>query len=131
MFKRLIALAFLIVSLSSCSKGHGNLLQSEELDVYFEFQEDEQLASSLGRFWKDKGFLGSSKQSIRLTKDDEYYFVQLIASQPNNVENIPFQEMKLLMDLQNELDTTVFKEAGTVQIILCNNEFKPLYNINH
>ena len=131
MFKHLIGLAFLIVFLSSCSKGHGNLLQSERLDVYFEFQEDEQLASSLGRFWKDKGFLGSSKQSIRLTKDDEYFFVQFIANHPNNVENIPFQEMKLLMDLQNELDSTVFKEAGTVQIILCNNEFKPLYNINH
>jgi hypothetical protein len=131
MLKYLIAAAFSILFLSSCSKGHGNLLQSEKLDVYYEFQEDEKLASSLGHFWKSKGLLGSSKQSIRLTKDDEYYFVQLISSDPKNVENIPFQEMKLLMDLQNELDTTVFKEAGSVQIILCNNEFKPLHNINH
>lgn len=132
MFKRVLLIAFaLFTLLQSCTKGHGNLLQSEKLDVYYESKEDEALASSLGHFWKNKGFLSNEKQTIRLSGDDEYYYVQIIASDPKNVEDLPYIEMKLLLELQNELDTTVFAKTKGSQILICDKEFKTLYNINH
>lgn len=123
----LIAGYFLV----SCSKGHGNKLTDDAIDVYFEFKEDEVTANKLGKFWKEKGLTGERKQSIRLTKDDEFYYVQLISNDPKKTGEMPFNELALLMKLQQEMDTTVFKDLASCQIVICDGSFKPIHNINH
>jgi hypothetical protein len=127
---------FLLISVgvfffTSCSKGHGNKLTDDAIDVYFEFKSDEHIANKLGKFWKEKELVGSRKQSIRLTKDDEYFYVQLIADDPKKAKDMPFNELSLLMKLQQELDTTVFKNQSTCQIVICDDSFEPIFNINH
>ena len=117
--------------LGSCSKGHDNKLTDDSIDIYFEFKEDEATANKLGKFWKDKGLTGERKQSIRLTKDDDFFYVQLIAADAKNTKQMPFNELALLMKLQQELDTTVFEGLSSCQIVICDGSFKVLQNINH
>ncbi len=131
MMKRLLQILLVSSIFTSCSKGHGNKLTDDAIDVYFEFKEDEKIANELGKFWKNKGLTGDRKQSIRLTKDDEYYFVQIIANDTKDPKNMPFNELSLLMQLQQELDTTVFKSSTNCQIVICDGSFKPIVNINH
>jgi hypothetical protein len=131
MFKCLIHLLFTGLILASCSKGHGNKLTDDAIDVYFEFKEDETTANKLGKFWKEKGLTGERKLTIRLTKDDEFYYVQIIANDPKNTKEMPFNELALLMKLQQEMDTTVFKDLSSCQIVICDGSFKPITNINH
>lgn len=121
----------LLFFVSACSKGYGNKLTDDSIDVYFDSKEDEILANNLGKFWKKKGLTGEKKQSIRLINDDEYFQVQIIANDPKSVDKISFNELKLLLDLQTELDTTVFKGKNSCQIVICDNTFKPIFNINH
>ena len=123
-------LLVLSLTLFSCSKGFGNKLEGEGYDVYFEFKEDEALANSLGKFWAQKDLVGKSKQSIRLTKDDEFYFIQLVASNKSQVTQMPYNELKLLFDLQNEIDSVIFKDKKSCQIVICDGSFNPIYNIN-
>lgn len=119
-----------IALLSSCSRSFGNKLTDPDLDVYYEFSEDENKASALGKYWKKNGFTGDAHQSIRLTKDKEHYFVQLIASNEKNAGDVSFEEMKLLLDLQDELDSVIFNSGMRCQIVICDGQFKPLFNIN-
>lgn len=119
------------ILLVSCSKGHGNKLTDDAIDVYFEFKEDEEIANKLGKFWKEKGLTGERKQTIRLTKDEEYFYVQVIANDTKNTKEMPFNELALLMKLQQELDTTVFNDLSSCQIVICDGSFKPITNINH
>lgn len=124
----LIGILFLFISVS-CTQGHGNKLESDQLDIYFEFREDEKLAAALGKFWKDQELIGEKKQTLRLTKDDRVYLLQLIANDPKEVSNMPFQELKLLLELQKQLNETVF-EKSTCEIVLCNGSFQIIKNIN-
>lgn len=123
-------LVVLSLALFGCSKGYGNKLEGEGYDVYFEFKEDEAIANSLGKFWAQKNLVGKTKQSIRLTKDDEYYFIQLVANNKTQVNQMPYNELKLLFDLQKEIDTTIFKDKKSCQIVICDGSFNPLLNIN-
>jgi len=127
---RFVIITLLMLIITSCSKGFGNKLEGEGFDVYFEFKEDEALANSLGKFWANKELVGTNKQSIRLTKDDEYHFIQLVANNPSAVNKMPYAELKLLFDLQKEIDTTLFKNTKSCQIVICDASFNPILNIN-
>jgi hypothetical protein len=128
---RLLFICFTLVLLSSaCTKGHGNKLESDQLDIYFEFQEDEERAAAIGKFWKDNELLGDQKQTLRLTKDDKTYLLQLIATDKKEVKNMPFSELKLLLDLQKSINEAIFMDSKPCEILLCDGSFQVLININ-
>ena len=128
---KIFYIGILTLALAACSKGYGNKLEGENLNIYFEFKEDEKLANELGRFWKKKDLLGSRKQNIRLTKNDEAYLVMLIATENDfQPQGMGFADHKLLFDLQSQLNKIVFKETMSCEIVICDGTFNPLYNIN-
>jgi len=88
------------------------------------------IAEELGKFWIKEGLTGSVKQSIRLTKDDDFYYIQLIANEKTGLNELPIPERKLLLDLQHKMDSIIFNEEKRCQIVICDNQFEPLYNIN-
>ena len=57
-----ICLATLSI-LAACTKGHGNKLESDQLDIYFEFKEDEEHAAAIGKFWKENKLLGTVEET--------------------------------------------------------------------
>ena len=128
---KIFYIGILTLALAACSKGYGNKLEGENLNIYFEFKEDEKLANELGRFWKKNDLLGSRKQNIRLTKNDEAYLVMLIATENDfQPQGMGFADHKLLFDLQSQLNKIVFKETINCEIVICDGTFNPLYNIN-
>jgi hypothetical protein len=100
------------------------------LDIYFEFKEDEERAAAIGKFWKDNELLGDQKQTLRLTKDDKTYLLQLIATDKKDVKNMPFSELKLLLDLQKSINEAIFMDSKPCEILLCDGSFQVLININ-
>ena len=42
---------------------------------------------------------------------------------------MPFIEMKLLIQLRQQLDSTVFKDEKGCRIVVCDGSFKPKYVI--
>ena len=47
-----------------------------------------------------------------------------------NTQVRPYNEIKLLFDLQNEIDSVIFNDKKSCQIVICDGSFNPLYNIN-
>jgi hypothetical protein len=58
------------------------------------------------------------------------YDVQLIASEQDKDQDLVFIEMKLLIQLRQQLDTTVFKNKKGCRLVVCDDRFKPQYVIN-
>lgn len=114
----------------SCSKGYGHKLTAKNLNVYFESKDQEEKANSLGKFWQSKDLVGDREQNIKLSQSNGSYYIHLILSKEFKDQALTFNEQKLLLELQKELDSTIFKGDHGCQILICDNEFKPLYNIN-
>ncbi|MEN9401032.1 MAG: hypothetical protein RL632_2135 [Bacteroidota bacterium] len=120
----------LVSVLSACSGGYGNKLEGKNLNVYFVDRNDEALAQDLGKFWKENNLVGQSEQNIRLVNRKGKYDVQLIASEQDKSQDLVFIEMKLLIQLRQQLDTTVFKNKKGCRLVVCDDRFKPQYVIN-
>ena len=119
-----------ILLFQSCSKGYGHKLTAKNLNVYFELKDQEEKANALGKFWQSKELVGDREQNIKLSKSNDSYYIHLILSNEFKDQELTFNERKLLLELQKELDSTIFKGDHGCQIFICDNEFKPLFNIN-
>lgn len=119
---------FLIVTLlflwaTSCSSGYGNKLESDELVIFYENQQDESIARALGHFWKEEGLIGERQQTLRLFLNKVNYRIQLIQSPEFQKDPISFEEQQLLIALLNKMDTLVFENRkGSFEI--CNDHFE-------
>ncbi len=121
---------FLVFFITGCSGGYGNKLEGKNLNVYFVDRSDEALAQDLGKFWKENDLVGQAEQNIRLVKRKGVYDVQLIATEPGEGQDLVFIEMKRLIQLRQQLDTTVFKNKKGCRLVVCDDRFKPQYVIN-
>jgi hypothetical protein len=122
--------SFLMVVLVSCGQNYGNKLESKELDVYFSNSAVENLARKLGKYWKENNLLGAKKQFLRLDKSSNFYSIHLIHSGQFKVQNMSFDERKLLKQLQDSLQKNVFSN-NEVHVLICDEQFNPLYDINN
>ena len=100
-----------------------------ELTVYFIDHQDEEYAKQLARFWKNNDLLTGKDQDIQLIRSDDGYRLNIIADNPDKVKPIALDELQALLSLQNMLNDSIFVEKS-VQIVICNNRFKPILNIN-
>ena len=121
---------FLVFFITACSGGYGNKLEGENLNIYFVDREDEVLAQRLGKFWEKNNLVGQSEQNIRLVNRKGIYDVQLISTDSGEGQDMVFIEMKLLIQLRQQLDTTVFKNEKGCRIVICDGSFKPKLVIN-
>lgn len=128
--KRLSLLSLLIVFISSsCTSGFGNKLQGEKLDIYYPDKSDVEFADQLGKYWHENALTGSKKQFIQLEKETTFYKIKIIASAEFSHQSLTIDERMLLLGLQRDLNESIFKDLPC-RIIICNNEFKELYDIN-
>ena len=121
---------FLVFFITACSGGYGNKLEGENLNIYFVDREDEVLAQRLGKFWEKNNLVGQSEQNIRLVNRKGIYDVQLISTDSGEGQDMVFIEMKLLIQLRQQLDTTIFKDEKGCRIVICDGSFKPKMVIN-
>jgi len=114
--------------LSSCGNEMGNKVVGGNLSVYYLESSDKDKAESIARYWKNNDFITTQKQDLQLVQYQDGYELRLIARNPDRVKQMPFNERKLLIDLQKELMDSL--NLNGLQLVLCNSKFDPIFNIN-
>jgi hypothetical protein len=114
----------------ACSENLGNRIEATNLTVFFEDKSDFETAKKIAYFWKENELIGSKHQHLKLRKSKNTYFIHLIANDKNKIKQIKIDEIKLLLDLQNEIDSILPKKFKT-NILICNSSFEPIFNINN
>ena len=118
----------LFIFLFSCSSDQGNKVIGDQLSVYYDSPQDERLAEEVANYWRDNGFLTGEKQDVRILNQKDKFKVLLIESESFKNDELPFNERKLLNDLKNDLQETIFH--STLELIICNQKFEPKYTLN-
>ena len=120
---------FLITIVSSCSSEYGSSIVGDQLTVYFNSPSEEHIAEQIALYWKNNDLLTGQKQDLKVVEsDDGVYVLKIIASEPKENFSIPFEQRKLLIELENDLNEKI--ADSPVEIVICNNQFKPIYNVD-
>tara|TARA_R110002072_G_scaffold302097_2_gene483838 strand:- start:23617 stop:24015 length:399 start_codon:yes stop_codon:yes gene_type:complete len=131
--KKGLFVAFTIL-LTSCSSDNGHQIVGDQLTVYFDNAEDETLAEKIAFYWKDNDLLTGEKQDLKIIRADDEYVLKIIASNPKQTANMPFEELKLLLELESDLNLNIQKVGKRanypIEIVICDNQFEPIYNID-
>ncbi len=112
----------------SCGQDYGNKLESSELDIFYTDKNDEDLARNVAGFWKENDLLGKKKQFLHLSRNKNVVQLKLIPSEKFEVKNFSFDERATLKSLQDSLRIAL--KNNDLELVIANNQFKTVYNIN-
>lgn len=127
--RKQFALYFSILIFTSCTGDYGSKVIGENLTVYFQDNRDEAKATDLAKYLKKRKLLSGEKQDVQLVRIEDKYLVKVIANDIENAKKMPFDERSLLLNLQKELQDSVFSKT-IVKLVICNNEFETIYDLN-
>lgn len=127
--KLLTKLFLCVLILVSCVDDHGNRVEGGELTVYFDRNEDLQLATAVAAFWKENNLLTGIKQDLKLFYQDSTHYIYLIKRDDAEIVSFDIKERKLLLELQSQLQDSLFKKSS-LELVISDDHFKPLMNIN-
>jgi len=119
---------FLTILLASCSSENGNRIVGDQLTVYFDSAKEESIAEKIALYWKENKLLTGRKQDLKISADEKGYTLKIIASSPKENFSVPFEERKLLLQLEADLNEKV--ADSPLEIVICNNQFEPIYNVD-
>ena len=127
----LIIFLFTVFIVSSCAKGYGTTYVSDNLIIYYSIPSDLNQVKALAEFWKKNELMGKKNLSLRLFKfDNGSYQVQLIATKNEDSKTLKFDEIKMLQELENQLNKEVFQK-NKIDLVICDSRFKVLNNLNY
>ena len=115
--------------LFSCMDDGRHKVIGDQLTVYFFDAKDESLATDLAKYWKDNQFITGKKQDLQIAQRDGSFIVSIIASQPKEIGEMTFNERLLLIDLEKDLQKSVFKGKNT-ELEICNAKFERIYEVD-
>ncbi len=130
--KKKLAGLFLLLTLAlitACSSGYGNKVTGGNLTVFFADRANEEKATQLAEYWREKKLTGNRAQSIRLLEGQQSYHLYLIASNPDEILSLPPHERQLLIDLQQALNETLFRQKPCA-LYISDTRFKPIIKVN-
>jgi len=119
---------FLAIFLVSCSSQNGNSIIGDKLTVYFDFAEDEALAEKIALYWKDNDLLTGQNQDLKIVRSGDNHVLKIIATETQQGRMIPFEQKKLLYQLETDLNKKVANSP--LEIVICNSQFEPIFNVN-
>ena len=125
--RQYLAFILLVFLVNSCTSEKYHRVTGGEFSVHFTETKHNSAAENLALFWKKNDLLAGKKQDIGLFRKGKTWFVHLVALDPK--EPLSFIERKLLLDLQSRLEVEVFK-GDPVRILICNDRFESVYDIN-
>lgn len=120
-----IVFCLLIVLFTACSGDYRHNVVGDNLTVYFTDKKEETLAEKVALFWRDNKLISGEKQDLQITRTGKIVELKMIANHPESVKNMPFEERKLLADLERELQIEL--KEPTLQLVICTNKFEPIY----
>ena len=122
--------------LFSCNMMGEKVIDRGLLKVYFAETTDEKIAVRFADFWIDRKYVGKRPQNIKITEDlsSEVFQIRLILREDfKSSTKINFDELKLLGQIQHELNSNVF-DKKKCELVICDNKFQtintpiPLYS---
>ena len=122
--------------LFSCNMMGEKVIDRGLLKVYFAETTDEKIAVRFADFWIDRKYVGERPQNIKITEDlsSEVFQIRLILREDfKSSTKINFDELKLLGQIQHELNSNVF-DKKKCELVICDNKFQtintpiPLYS---
>lgn len=125
---KVIKIIFILFLFISCGKEMGSKIVGGNLSVYYLEKSDKDKAESIAKYWKNNNLIAVGKQDLQLVRFQDGYELRLITKNSKNVNKMPFNERKILSDLQRDISDSL-KLKG-LQLVLCNSNFKPIFNIN-
>lgn len=121
---------FIILSLLflSCDSDYGNKVVGNKFTVYFTDAKDQKLAEEIAIYFKENELISSQKQDLQLVRFKKKLQLRMIATQSKDIANMPFEERKLLTELQTSLYKEVVK--APFELVICNDKFEPILKLN-
>ncbi|MEJ6598906.1 MAG: hypothetical protein QNK78_09565 [Crocinitomicaceae bacterium] len=120
---------FLLVAIVSCSEDFGSEVVGGDLTVFYTNAEDKPLASDLALFYKNNNLIYSEPQHIQITRIKKGYRINIIAKDFKEAQKMSFKNRKALLKLHGMLQDSVFIN-NKVDLIVCDDQFKPIIKIN-
>ena len=116
---------FSIITLSSCLNGEENIIEKNNTTIHYEDPTDRFYAKQLLHFWIKNKFNGKRKQNLHLSKskDNKMYILKVIIREGFDGKKTPFEDLKLFNDLQNQLNSQIFRDIPC-QIAISDEHFE-------
>ena len=126
---KVINILFVFFLFTSCIEELGNRVVGDNLSIYYLEKSNKDKAELIAEFWKDNDLIISAKQQdLQLVQFNDRYELRLIAEDIKNINRMPFIERKMLLDLQKSISDSLNLKG--LQIVLCDSNFEPIFNIN-
>jgi hypothetical protein len=115
----------------SCVKGYGTAYVENNLTIYYTNNSDLQFAKRLAKFWFENKLIQNKQQFIRINAlPNKSRQIQLITNDIKTAKQIGFEELSKLQMLENQLNSTIFKDAK-IDVVICDNRFNVLNDLNY
>ncbi len=101
----------------------------DKFSVYFPDPKDHEMAAKIANYWKDHDLLTGKEQDIQLLSSDGNYQLLLIAKD-SKTKTVSLEEKITLSKLQVDLREKLGDDKTYFEIIICNDQFEPIVNIN-
>ena len=114
-----------ILFLPSCLNGKEKALEKDNTIVFYNQDEDEAIAKQVLNFWIKNKFNGKRKQHLKIVRadDNKSYLLKIIKRDYFKSKKTTFEDLKLLNDIQRQLNKQVFLDKPC-QIAICDHYFK-------
>lgn len=120
--------SLIVLLFFSCVENKDFIYEKNKLTIYYTDLKDSSKVKSIYSYWQKNKLLTNKKQYIRLLHNsDSSYYLQLILSEKKH--DVNYKEIKLLYDLQADLNNKIFPNSK-LEIKITDNSFKDLGIIN-
>jgi hypothetical protein len=121
-------IALLCILLSACNMTGERVVDRGQLKVYFSDSTDEKIIVKFADFWIQESYIEDRPQNIKITEGttNEVYQIRLILREDFSPKmKIDFEELKLIGQIQQDLNSRVFQEKKC-EIVICDNKFQTI-----
>jgi len=118
--------AFVFLAVLGCTDTQDSEVTGGEFTVHFTQPEDHELAKDIVQFWKEDSLMTGNPQDVRLKQTNAGYDLILVSIKHKSMDDLGFEEIKSLTELQKRLQRKVFKEKE-VSLVIGDETFKPLF----
>ena len=124
--------SFVILCLSgllfACNLTGEKVIDRGLLKIYFSESANEKIISKFADYWIQEKYIGARAQNIKITEDktNSVFQIRLILRKDFGPKTkINFEELKLLGQIQQDLNTHVFLEKKC-ELVICDNKFQKI-----
>lgn len=121
-----ILLAFIFLATLGCTDSEDSVVTGGEFSVHFDTPEDHDLAKKIVNFWKEDSLMTGRQQDVRLQRTKAGYDLTLVSIKHKSMDDLGFEEILSLTELQKRLQLKVFKE-NELSLVIGDENFKSLF----